>query len=81
VDEREGRACVAGLRRAALTLDDPSPTPGVTPDPDDDYLVALARAAAADLIVSGDGHLTGLKDAQPPVVTPRRFADLLRRRD
>jgi predicted nucleic acid-binding protein len=62
-------------------LDDLPPTPGVTPDPDDDYLVALARAAAADLIVSGDGHRTGSKDAQPPAVTPRRFADLPRRKD
>jgi predicted nucleic acid-binding protein len=33
----------------------------VTEDPDDDYLVALAVAAQADVFVSGDHHLTELK--------------------
>lgn len=77
VDERDARAYVAGIRRAALVLDDPPTEPGLTPDPGDDYLVALARAAGADLIVSGDAHLTELADATPPVLTPRAFVDML----
>lgn len=77
VDARDARAYVAGLRRAALFFDDPPAEPGLTPDPDDDYLVALARAAKADLVVSGDTHLKSLTDAAPPVLTPRAFADLL----
>jgi predicted nucleic acid-binding protein len=37
--------------------DDPVDVPTVTADSDDDYLVALALAAGADGIVSGDKHL------------------------
>jgi putative PIN family toxin of toxin-antitoxin system len=55
---------------------DPERTSPLTPDPDDDYLVALARAAKADYLVSGDPHLTGLVSPTPPVITP---AELLRR--
>jgi putative PIN family toxin of toxin-antitoxin system len=77
VDEREARAYVAGLRRGAIAADDPPNEPGLTPDPGDDYLVALARAARADLIVSGDAHLTRLVGATPPVLTPRAFAAML----
>lgn len=39
--------------------------------PADGYLFALARAAQADLIVSGDAHLTGLAQATSPGLTPR----------
>jgi uncharacterized protein len=77
VGERDARAYVAGIRRAALLFDDPPTETGLTPDPGDDYLVALARAAEADLIVSGDPHLAGLATATPPVLTPRAFADML----
>lgn len=78
VEPRETRSYLAGLRRGGIVAEDPPPEPGVTPDPDDDYLVALARAAKADAIVSGDARLTGLRDLNPPVLTPRAFADLLR---
>jgi uncharacterized protein len=77
VDERDARAYLAGIRRAALLFDDPPAETGLTPDPGDDYPVALARAAEADLIVSGDAHLTGLANTTPPVLTPRAFADML----
>ncbi len=58
-------------------LEDPASIPRVTPDPNDDYLVALARAAKVRFLVSGDPHLTGLQDADPPVLTPRGLADRL----
>ena len=48
----------------------------VTPDPGDDYFASLARAAGADYLVSGDAQLTGLEDAEPPVLTPRAFDEL-----
>ncbi len=64
-------------RASATSIDDPSPLHGSTPDPKDDYLVALARAAGAAVIVSGDRHLTGIVMAAPPVLTPRAFVDLL----
>ena len=71
------REFVDGLADDALIIDDPPALPGVSPDPDDDYLIALARAANADYLVSGDRHLLELEDADPPVLTPRQFLDLL----
>lgn len=68
---------VDGLADAALLIDDPPAQPGLSPDPDDDYLITLARAAGADYLVSGDHHLTGLADPTPPVLTPREFRDRL----
>lgn len=54
------------------------PVHGVfTPDPKDDYLVALARDANAHYLISGDPHLTGLIDPEPPVLTPRAFLEKL----
>lgn len=66
-----------GLAQDAVIVDDPPAPPGVSPDPDDDYLIALARAARADCLVSGDAHLLDLDAIDPPVLTPRRFLDLL----
>ena len=41
-------------------------------DPDDDAVLALARAAQADLIVSGDQGLLVLEQFEGvPIVTPR----------
>ena len=68
---------VDGLNDAALIIDDPPAQPGLSPDPDDDYLIALARAGDADYLVSGDRHLTDLVDPIPPVLTPRQFRDRL----
>ena len=77
VTGEEAAAFVETLRREAAQSPDPPPQPGLTPDPGDDYLVALARAAGADYLVSGDPHLTGLADARPSVLTPHAFLDLL----
>lgn len=72
---------VDGLLRAlseeGIWTTDPEAQPVETPDPDDDYLVALARAAEADCIVSGDAHLTQLSDPRPPVLPAREFLDSL----
>ena len=45
-------AYVEMLRREAILESDPPSEPGLTPDPGDDYLVSLARAAEADVLVS-----------------------------
>jgi uncharacterized protein len=71
------RRFVDGLADDALLLDDAPAPQGVSPDPDDDYLIALARAAGADYLVSGDRHLLDLTDPDPPVLTPRQFLELL----
>jgi putative PIN family toxin of toxin-antitoxin system len=71
------REFVDGLADDALLLDDPPERPGVSPDPDDDYLIALARAAGADYLVSGDRHLLDVSDPDPPVLAARQFLELL----
>lgn len=75
----EGRAeaYVAALADDAMQIDDPPDPPPVSPDSSDDYLIALARAARAEAIVSGDSHLTQLADPTPPVLTPRQFVEQL----
>ncbi|HJU09525.1 MAG TPA: PIN domain-containing protein [Candidatus Binataceae bacterium] len=73
VAPHEVEAYVALLRRLSLLVPDPKVEAGLTPDPGDDYLVALARTAGAHVLVSGDPHLTQLKDAEPPVLAPRAF--------
>jgi predicted nucleic acid-binding protein len=70
---REVRGYVVLLRRLSFIEADPQVTAGLTSDPGDDYLVALARAARAHFLVSGDQHLTELKQVTPPVLTPREF--------
>ena len=81
LQERISSRSVAELLQAvadhALPFDDPTVVARFTPDPGDDYLVALARAAGADALVSGDAHLTGLARPEPPVLTPRQLAALL----
>lgn len=79
LDARTATEYVARIRRHATLIDDPETVPVVTRDRDDDYLVALARAAKVDALVSGDRDLveSGLTD--PPVWTPRELADRLRR--
>jgi putative PIN family toxin of toxin-antitoxin system len=77
VTSDEAASYVAMFARDAVVVEDPEALPGLTPDPGDDYLVALARAAAADVLVSGDPHLTGLRDPRPPVLSPRAFLNRL----
>jgi predicted nucleic acid-binding protein len=45
--------------------------------PADDNLIALARVAHADYLVSGDRHLLDLTGLDLPVLTPCQFLDLL----
>lgn len=44
-----------------------------TRDPDDDYLLALAKEAGVDCLVTGDADLTDLVDSSPPVCSPAAF--------
>lgn len=83
ISKRVGRADAATfllrLENAATLVDDPPAATGATADPDDDYLVALARAAGAHALVSGDRHFLDLADTSPPVLTPRALVELLER--
>ena len=50
----------------------------VVDDPDDNAVVDCAVEARADVIVSGDSHLTELKQVEGiPVVTPAEFLEML----
>lgn len=64
------------LRLHSELIQDPSSGPSIrSPDPEDDYLIALAEAATA-AVVSGDSDLLGLAD-QIPVYNPADFLALL----
>jgi putative PIN family toxin of toxin-antitoxin system len=66
------------LEGATTVVPDPhDPVPLLSPDPGDDYLIALARAERA-VLVSGDQHLLGL-GGDLPIFGPADFLDLLKR--
>ncbi len=65
------------LRRDALLGRDPVDAPPVSPDPGDDYLLALAHAHSAHVLVTGDRHLLDLSPAGFRIVGPREFLALL----
>lgn len=79
VEPQDAGELVDLLRRSAQMADDPENPPGIrSPDPGDDYLIALAETAQA-IIVSGDGHLLGLA-GRLPVFSPAEFLAELERR-
>ena len=65
---------VNDLRALAITLDK-LPAADASPDPDDNYLLALAAAGSADFLVTGDKrHLLALGVYQgAKIVTVRNF--------
>lgn len=75
--EGRAQAFVAALASDALWIEDPVDPPSILPDPDDDYLLALATRAKAHAIVSGDSHLTEMDRPAISVMTPREFFALL----
>ena len=79
IDGPTAERVVAWIRAAAIVAPDPAGQPPVrSPDPGDDYLIALAEAERAAL-VSGDGHLLGPADALP-VYSPGAFLELVSQR-
>jgi putative PIN family toxin of toxin-antitoxin system len=68
------------LARAGVTVEDPDAPPEVrSPDPDDDYLTALASVSRS-VLVSGDTDLLGLAD-QIPVYSPAEFLAMIENRN
>jgi uncharacterized protein len=57
LSEAEAIEYVDLFHRLATAVPDPPEVHGLTPDPGDDYLVNLARAAKINFLVSGDPHL------------------------
>ncbi len=74
VTGEEAGAFIELLRGTAMMAHDAASPPGVSRDPGDDYLLALARSSSA-ILVSGDQDLLDVKDA--PVASPRSFMSKL----
>ena len=71
---------VAVIEHEGTLHEDPPPAEEpLSADPDDEYLLDLARAAGADVLVSGDSHLLVLRDILP-VMTPVEFLATLTNR-
>jgi len=68
---------VANVEEAATTNAEPEQIAAVLRDPDDDYLVALAREADVDAIVTGDHDLLDHPDLRPPAIDARAACSLL----
>jgi putative PIN family toxin of toxin-antitoxin system len=79
--ESDGLEFAAVLAQSATVVGDQPILAALSPDPDDDYLIALARTAGVDYLVTGDRHLTELVDPSPPILTPREFLDTLPQAD
>ncbi len=77
VDADTAERFIDWLRRVAITVPDPGVIRAISPDPDDDYLIALALIGRAEVIVSGDAHLLGLTDSKPRTLSPAAFATLV----
>ena len=74
----EAARFVSWLGGTALGVPDPSAPAQHTADPNDDYLIAAARAAGVPVLVSGDRHLLAFAEPPPVVMTPAAFLRLLR---
>lgn len=78
VTPAESAAYLAVIREGSILYADPPPS-GATlcADPDDEFLIDLARSASAETIVSGDRHLLDLRPTLP-VLSPAEFLARLR---
>jgi putative PIN family toxin of toxin-antitoxin system len=81
VSSEEAETFVSLLRRQAELRADPVFEPGLTRDPKDDYIVALAAATKAICVVSGDDDLLSAANVAPRVLTPADFLEWLPNRE
>jgi len=80
ISAENGTAFISWLRDHGTLAEDPTRPPSIgSPDPDDDYLIALAIDQSA-FLVSGDQHLLGLR-ADLPIHPPAQFLAQLREED
>ena len=73
--ESDVDAYVEEIGRLGHPVEDPTDAPPVLRDPDDDYLVALARASSAVVIITGDRDLVDHGGLEPRAMTPREAVD------
>jgi putative PIN family toxin of toxin-antitoxin system len=77
IEDQEIAEAISIIRDAGVLLDDPTDSPPILRDPTDDYLVALARAANAKAIVTGDRDLLDHDELDPPAIDARAACQLL----
>lgn len=73
ISARAAELYVTRLATVADVHPDPEKGPALTRDPDDDYVIHLARTHDAEFIVSGDADLLEWREQSPPVITPDEF--------
>jgi putative PIN family toxin of toxin-antitoxin system len=77
IPAEKAAALVSWVRDHETLVEDPlGPAPVSSPDPDDDYLLALAINRRA-FLVTGDQHLLGLRK-NLPILAPAEFVISLR---
>lgn len=72
LDEEERAGIPDGLARVGVSVADPDSPPHVLRDPNDDYLVAIAKDSGATTIVTGDRDLLDHDGLDPLAITPRQ---------
>lgn len=77
VEDTAVKEALAMLAASGSILADPAQIEPLLRDPDDDYLIALAREAGAEAIVSGDKDLLDHPDLEPPTIDARSACRLL----
>ncbi len=71
LDQSEADQAVTAIERVAVMLDDPIDPEPVLRDSADDYLLALARSAKAETIITGDKDLLDHAGLRPPAISAR----------
>jgi len=70
---------IVSLYSGLAVMITPAVVPGICSDPRDEEFIAIALAAGADAIVSGDRHLLDCSDTSPvPVLTTSEFLLVVR---
>jgi putative PIN family toxin of toxin-antitoxin system len=77
IDDQEIAEAISIIRDAGTMLDDPVNPPAVLRDPEDDYLISLARDGNAEAIVTGDRDLLDHGALKPPAIDARMACELL----
>ena len=68
---------VANVEGVAVEHENPAKVEPLLRDPDDDYLVALAREARAEAIVTGDRDLLDHGGLQPPAINAKEACEMI----
>ena len=77
ITAEEAAEYASSIERRAVVAEDPVNAGQVTRDPNDAYIVALARDAGVHVIVSGDKDLLDLELEDIRTLSPRAFLDRL----